>query len=207
MQGEWFGGSFQAVSVTQPPPVAPRINAKGLKGAERKLAQSLIGQHRANKKAARGRIKDLNKQVKKAKAGARMNKRRSRYHREQHAQIKRMARHQSKINAPAIRAQKKHLANLRAQIRGHKQAIVKSKKSITLARRKIKQSQNAHSASGQKRAAMRAFHQAKKSTSWMWLLRQAKKAMQGSTRARKPDGRNHGMTGVSRKGKTGLAGR
>lgn len=208
MEGQWYGGNWQPVSVTQPPPRAPRMNAKGLKGAERKEALKLLGEHRAFKKAAKGRIKALNKQIRKAKAGARMNARRRRFHKDEMAAAKRIARHQRKINAPLIRAQKAHLANLKNQIRGHKQAIAKSKKAIMASRRRIKQLQNAHGAHGQRRAGVRAYHQAKKAASWMWILHQAKKALQRGTRARKPDGRNHGFTGVrGRSGLTGLAGR
>ncbi len=196
IKGLWqTAGSWSSVSVTQPPLRPGRMAPHHA---------ALVRQVRKDGKA---RIAKLNKEIKRAKAGARMNKRREQFHKAQMHAARRVARNQRKINAPLIKAQKAHLRSLRAEIRGHKQAIAKSKKQIKNARWNVKMMQRANSAGGKKRSAMRAYHQTKKSASWMWILHQAKKAMQRGSRARKPDGRNHGMTGVRKKGVTGLSGR
>ncbi len=196
--GEWHGGAYMPVEVTQPP--ARSAPARKLPKHHAALVQQL-------RRDARQRIKGLNKEIKKAKAGARMQKRRERFHREQMQAAKRIARNQRKIDKSAIKLQKARLRQLHQEIRGFKAQLRASNKAIKLHQRKLKQQAAAHSGRGQRRSAIRAMHHAKKMASWMWLLRQAKKAVQRSTRGRKPDGRNHGYTGVRRKGVTGLAGR
>lgn len=207
MPGRVALGSTE-VSVTQPPRrSAPALNVKGLKGADRKAGLAALKQHRANKKAAKGRIRALNKEIKVAKAGARMNKRRSRFQREQLAMVKRVARHDRRVATFKHKAARAHLKNLKGQIRAHKQDIRSSARAIRQMRKTVKQRAKQRSGAGRRRTAMRAYHQSKKASNPMWLLHQVLKAMKKAARTKRSDGRNHGFTGVKKKGVTGLRGR
>lgn len=156
--------------------------------------------HKANMKAQ-------NAGIRKANAGARMNRRRIAFSNQQRIAVKKEARGNARVHKNMqrygrVRVQQLrqyHRANL-ASIRASNQGIRASKRAIKMHQRK----QRAASPRVRARQFRRAQNTALKFSNLLYLARLAKKAFA----KKKMDGRNHGFTGVkSGKGLTGLAGR
>ncbi len=194
MAEEFFGTPMTEVKVKQPPKVRPLTSMKAI----RKEANRQQREHRQVMKAARERIKGLNKSIKGANFGRRLSKEQAKFARAERKAIGARMKHARRVGAQfrAYQVQAQRLlrarnAQLKSQIRQHKKQI-----------KALKAKQRGMNPRVKQKKFRREQSLVAKSLKWAWLLKMAKKAF----KQKKADGRNHGFTGSGKGGRTGRAG-
>jgi roadblock/LC7 domain-containing protein len=169
----------------QPPaltvPRSKKALAAGKRMDKRRIAfvKGWMARRRAGHKA---KMAEANKAIRKANAGARMNRRRAAFSNQQRRAIKAEGRGAGRVHRNMQAYGRHRVRDLRAQARAHRKAAGTSKRAIKAQQRSMKPRVRA-------KARRREFRNEQKAHNLLWLARLAKRAFKKRSVG---DGRNHG---------------